>query len=290
MLPISKILAITIAIAVFCGAFLPIFGDLGPGSGGGTSDPQDPPGPSYLTYTNEGRTMARITPETTPTIDVAVTPTGVSINGTEVEITGPAIVAMSKGLSSKYPGLYILYNNGSLTISATLMNNSSTSASSLSSISITAQGGHWYYSNKELACTETYIVSDTGDHVNVPMGTAAYVPTGDSVATAYLYGSQVSITYFVPADYVGYYKGTVEEVPGAVKLTLADNDMGKVVCTLAPKSVVTDIETEAPEPPADDGPASDGGDGPVWTMIGVIPLMIVVSLVLGACVSIFRRE
>ena len=291
MLPISKILAITIAIAVFCGAFLPIFGDLGPSSGGGTSDPQDPPpGPSYLTYTNEGRTMARITPETTPTINVAVTPTGVSINETDVEIAAPAIVVMSQGLSSQYPGLCIAYANGKLSLTATVVGNTSVSTSSTTQLSVTAQGEHWYVLGKELACTDAYVTSDTGDYVNVPMGTAAYVPADDRVATAYIYGNQVAITYFVPSEYVGYYKGTVEEVPGAVKLTQADNDMGKVIGTLVPKTVVTDIETEAPEPPADDGPASDGGDGPVWTMIRVIPLMIVVSLVLGACVSIFRRE
>lgn len=268
MKAVTPIVVATVGIILVAAFLVPAVGLLG---GGG--DSPDPPGPSYLTYTNEGQAMTRITPETTPTINVAVTPTGVSINGAEREIAGPAIVAMSKGMSSKYPGLYILYDDGSLTISATLINNSSTSISSLSSINITAQGGHWYYTNKELAGTEIYIVSDTGDYVNVPMGTAAYVPTDDKVATGYLYGSQVSITYFDSSEYVGYYNGTVEDVPGAVKLTLADNDIGKVVCTLAPKSVVTDIETE-PEP------VEDEGSGIAWAGPVLVTLMMVAILMI----------
>lgn len=268
MKAVTPIVVATVGIILVAAFLVPAVGLLG---GGG--DSPDPPGPSHLTYTNEGQTMARITPETTPTIDVAITPTGVSINGAEREIAGPAIVVMSQGLSSINPGLCVVYANGKLSLSATVVDNTTVSTSSSTQISVTAQGGHWYFSNKELACTEVYTVSDTGDYVNVPMGTAAYVPADDKVATAYVYGNQVSITYFVPSDYVGYYKGTVEDVPGAVKLTLADNDMGKVVCTLAPKSVVTDIETE-PEP------VEDEGSGLAWAGPVLVTLMMVAILMI----------
>lgn len=70
-------------------------------------------------------------------------------------------------------------------------------------------------------------------------------------------------------------------MPGAVELTLANNDMGALVCALAPKTLVTDIETEAPTPPAD--------DNPVWNMVGIIPLVLLVGMVMIVVTEGFRK-
>lgn len=267
---------ITIMIATFT---IPVVMSIVEEGGGGSSGPS---GPTYLTYTNTGQTMAEITPETTPTIEISVISGGVSINGETVEVGDPAVVAMAPGsFTAAAPGLVIGLKNGMLSVSASKQVGGQTMINGLTEIQLTAQSGHWTYQTTTLANTTIYTVSDTGEYVNVPLETPMYVPADKKVAAIYSYGSNWAMTNFVPSDYVGYYKGTVADVPGAVELTLANNDMGALVCALAPKTLVTDIETEAPTPPAD--------DNPVWNMVGIIPLVLLVGMVMIVVTEGFRK-